>query len=37
MSDGFGVQKDTCICPNDNVLYKDEFDALKVCPTCGLA
>ena len=23
-------------CPNDCVLYRDEFASLKVCPTCGL-
>jgi len=23
-------------CPNDCVLYKDEFASLKACPTCGL-
>ena len=24
-------------CPNDCVLYRDEFASLKVCPTCGLS
>jgi len=24
-------------CPNDCVLYRDKFDSLKVCPTCGLS
>jgi len=24
-------------CPNDCVLYKEEFASLKVCPTCGLS
>ena len=24
-------------CPNDCVLYRDEFASLKACPTCGLS
>ena len=24
-------------CPNECVLYRDEFPSLKVCPTCGLS
>jgi len=24
-------------CPNDFLLYRDNFASLKVCPTCGLS
>lgn len=37
MSNEFVIPKYIHACPNDSVLYRDEFISLKVCPTCGLS